>query len=188
MHTFIAILRGINVSGNRMIKMDDLRQMFLNMGFTRIKTYIQSGNVIFQSLQDDIKQLEEIISTQIHSQYGFQVPVIVISIGELKYIIDNNLYLTDNTKTLNHLHVTFLSACPKQILVDELNSDQSLTDDFIIDKRVVYLHCPQGYSKSKLSNGFIENKLKVSATTRNWKTMNELLALALQVSGQTDNG
>ncbi len=98
MYTFIAILRGINVSENRMIKMDALRQMFMDMGFTRIKTYIQSGNVIFQSINDDIEQLEKMISAQIQSQFVFDVLVIVVSIEKMRFFIDNKPYLSDSIK------------------------------------------------------------------------------------------
>lgn len=180
MQTYIAILRGINVSGNRTIKMDALRQMFSDMGFAGVKSYIQSGNVIFQSDNCDDIALEERISAQILNRFGFEVPAIIISYDELKVIVDSNPYLLDKSKDANHLHITFLATKPDEWLIEKLNTEENLTDEFQFGERAVYLYCPNGYSKTKLSNGFIENRLKVTATTRNWKTCNELMALALQ--------
>jgi Uncharacterized protein conserved in bacteria len=180
MQTYIAILRGINVSGNRMIKMDALRQLFSDMGFIGIKSYIQSGNIIFQSENDNDKTLEQTITEQILSRFGFDVPVIVIGREELRNIIEQNPYLSDKAKEGSHLHVTFLAEKPEQSLVDKLNNDENLSDEFKIGERAVYLYCPHGYSKTKISNSLIENRLKVIATTRNWKTCNELLAIASQ--------
>jgi len=182
MQTYLAILRGINVSGNRTIKMDALRQMFADMGFSGIKSYIQSGNVIFQSGNSDDTTLEKMISTEIFAQFGFEVPVIVISLKEMKTILDNNPYLSDKTKDISHLHITFLAAKPLQTLVDKLNADESLTDKFKVGERAIYLYCPNGYSKTKITNGLIENRLKIVATTRNWKTCNEMLAMAMQTA------
>ncbi|WP_243347896.1 DUF1697 domain-containing protein [Parabacteroides sp. FAFU027] len=178
MQTYIAILRGINVSGNRMIKMDTLRQMFSDMGFTGVKSYIQSGNIIFQSKNGNDTKFEQKITEEILFRFGFDVPVIVLSRDELRIIIEQNPYLSDKSKESNHLHVTFLTEKPLQSLVDKLNADKSLTDDFKTRGRVVYLYCPNGYSKTKISNSLIENRLKVIATTRNWKTCNELFSLA----------
>ncbi|MDP4268776.1 MAG: DUF1697 domain-containing protein [Bacteroidota bacterium] len=182
MQTYIAILRGINVSGNRTIKMDALRQMFSDMGFTEVKSYIQSGNIIFQSKSGNDTKLEQKITEEILSRFGFDVPVIVLTRDELKIIIEQNPYLSDNTKEYSHLHFTFLAEKPLQPLVDKLNGDEILTDDFKTGERVVYLYCPNGYSKTKLSNSLIENRLKVVATTRNWKTCNELYTLATDES------
>ena len=182
MQTYIAILRGINVSGNRMIKMDALRQMFSDMGFTGVKSYIQSGNIIFQSKNGNDTKLEQKIAEEILSRFGFDVPVIVLTRDELKIIIEQNPYLSDNTKENSHLHVTFLAEKPLQPLVDKLNEDEILTDDFKTGERAIYLYCPNGYSKTKLSNSLIENRLKVVATTRNWKTCNELYTLATDES------
>ena len=107
MTTYISILRGINVSGHRMIKMDVLGQLFTDLGFQNIQTYIQSGNIVFQIKKLDQQKLEKKIAKAIAEKFAFDVPVIVKEFDELKKIILDNPFLTDKTKDISHFHVTF---------------------------------------------------------------------------------
>lgn len=178
MHTYISILRGINVSGYRMIKMDALRQLFSDLGFKNVHSYIQSGNMVFQSQESDPQILENKIAERIMEQFGFEVPVIVKELDELKQIVADNPFLKDKTKDIASLHVTFLSDKPGQEGIDSLKTGEYLTDEFYIFDKAIYLYCRNGYGKTKLTNGLLEKKLKVTATTRNWKTTNELISIA----------
>jgi len=178
MTTYISILRGINVGGFRMIKMEALRQLFADLGFQNCQTYIQSGNVIFQCNKTDQKALEKKIITAINEKFSFEVPVIIIEVDELKQIIANNPFLSDKTKDIAHLHVTFLSEKPEGVNVSKIINGVYQPDEFLLIDMAIYLYCPNNYSKSKLTNGFFENKLKVTATTRNWKTTIELGSIA----------
>ncbi len=178
MNTYVAILRGINVGGKRMIKMDALKQLFASLGFQNVETYIQSGNVFFQSKKTSEEKLAATIAKEIKSVFTFDVPTIVKNIDELKQIIANNPFTKDNKKLTEFLHVTFLATAPVKANVDS-NAKLHFADDaFAIIDNAVYLYCPNSYSSSKLTNGFFENKLKVIATTRNWKTCNELVSIA----------
>lgn len=178
MTKYISIHRGINVSGHKLIKMDALKKMYEKLNFENIQTYIQSGNVIFSANNKDTKELEKIISSKIEKEFGFDVPVIVISVKTLETIIGNNPFTKDNQKDIAFLHITFLAEIPtgfdKESIIEKKDPDEEIA----FTSNAVYLYCPNGYGKTKLNNNFLENKLKVRATTRNWKTTNELLKLA----------
>ena len=181
MTTYISILRGINVSGQKIIKMDALRKMYENLGFQSVKTYIQSGNVIFKSKDSKIDGVVQTISRQIKKDFGFDVPVIVLTIDKLKKIIKNSPFSKDLRKDASFLHVTFLSSKPKSFEREVIETKRSNKEEISFSDDAVYLYCPDGYGISKLSNSFLETKLKVGATTRNWKTTNELLKIALEI-------
>lgn len=181
MKTYVSILRGINVSGHRLIKMDSLRQLLTNLGFQNLQTYIQSGNIVFKFKKSGPKQLETIISKAISDKFAFDVPVIVKELEVFKQIVSNNPYLTNQTKDPAHLHVTFLSDKPDQECFDNLKAGHNQADEFQLVDKEIYLYCPNGYGNTKLTNSFFENKLNVSATTRNWKTTIELLKMALEI-------
>lgn len=181
MKTYISILRGINVSGHKIIKMDALRNLYENMGFSNVTTYVQSGNVIFSGQDIGIRVLEKQIYQQIEKEFGFQVPVILLSIEMLKHIIDNNPFVEDNNKDKSFFHVTFLSSIPEKYDSNIIKDKKQDDEDIAFSNYAVYLYCPNGYGRTKLTNNFIESKLKVGATTRNWKTTQELLKIAEQI-------
>lgn len=180
METYISILRGINVSGKKLIKMDALRKLYEDLGFHSITTYVQSGNVIFTSETANSEKLAQTISQQIEKEFGFDVPVIVMSIAQLKHIIENNPFANDSQKDKTFLHVTFLSSKPDKFDLNAIEDKKLSGEEIAITGNAVYLYCPNEYGKSKLNNGFLEKKLKVGATTRNWKTTNKLLMIANQ--------
>ncbi|MEE6188017.1 DUF1697 domain-containing protein [Niabella digestorum] len=177
MVTYLSLLRGINVSGKRIIKMDALKQLYEKLKFKNVHTYVQSGNVIFSANKEDTKQLAQKISVQIEKEFGFDVPVIVLTSTNLKAIIDHNLLAKDKSKNAEFLHVTFLGDVPETFDKDAILKVKHPTEAIEITSSAVYLYCPNGYGKTKLNNTFLEKKLKVPATTRNWKTVNELLKL-----------
>ena len=178
MTTYISILRGINVSGQRIIKMEALRQLYQNLGFTDVVTYIQSGNVIFRDNKSTPEELEKIIANQIQQQFGFIVPVVVLTISQLREIVEKNPFLKELSKDISFMHVTFLSSTPKSINHQQI-SDKRLPNEAVeIIEKAVYLYCPNGYGNTKLTNNFLESALKVTATTRNWKSTKMLLELS----------
>jgi uncharacterized protein (DUF1697 family) len=179
METYISMLRGINVNGKNIIKMDALKKLFEDLNFQKVSTYVQSGNVVFGAIQTDVKKLEDVIHSQIISEFGLDVPVIVLTIQTLKLIIDQNPFVKEKDKAF--LHFTFLSESIINFNKELVESKKTNEEDICIIENVVYLYCPNGYGKSKLSNTFLENKLKVTATTRNWKTTTELLRIAEQI-------
>ena len=179
METFISILRGINVSGQKKILMADLKALYENLGFSNVVTYIQSGNVIFKadtsaSDQDLVQRIEKAILTQ----YAFEVPVIVRRIEEMETLLQTNPFLADQNLDRDKLHVTFLAQTPEEARLESLAGVSYSPDQFTIIGKNVFLYCPVSYGNTKFSNQFFETKLKVTATTRNWKTVNQLVELA----------
>jgi uncharacterized protein (DUF1697 family) len=177
MTIYIAILRGINVSGAKPLKMEALRLTLQKQGFENVTTYIQSGNVFFSYYETSTWQLAAKITESIKTDFGFDVPVIVLSAAELQVIIENNP-LNEVTRDANFLHVTFLAENPVGFNLSEIEDRKQGDEAIVIDGKAVYLYCPHGYGKTKLTNTFLESKLKVAATTRNWKTVNEIFRLA----------
>ena len=178
MTTYISILRGINVSGKNLIKMDVLQKMYKDLCFDSVTTYIQSGNIVFRSVETKLEKLEKEISNQIEKVFGFDVPVIVLTIDNLQQIIDDNPFPKDQSKDQNFLHITFLSSNPAKYDIKAIQEKRLSGEEIVIIENAVYLYCPNGYSNTKLNNTFLETKLNVRATTRNWKTANKLLQIA----------
>ena len=174
--TYISMLRGINVGGHRKVKMDDLKALYENLQLENVTTYIQSGNVVFQSNIQSCKALADLISKQIHQQFQLDVPVIVKSIEEFNDVHENNPFIAQN-RDVEKLYVIFLSDNVNGIVVEEINK-YSGDDLFIIYKSVIYLFCTNGYGKTKLTNTFFEKKLKIIATTRGWTTVSKLREIA----------
>ena len=172
---YISILRGINVSGQKKISMSDLVSLYESLGFENIMTYIQSGNAIFESKQKSKPSLMKSIEGAIENKYGFKVPVQIYTALELSNIIAeipyNDINLVENS---NKVLVTFLSSKPTKSDIEKLQKYIIEPERLIINNTSVYLYCPNGYGRTKLSNTFIEQKLGISSTTRNWKTVCKL--------------
>lgn len=180
MQTYISILRGINVGGHRKVKMDALKRLCADLKFENIRTYIQSGNIIFQSKIEDTNEISKIIKTNIKNVFGFDVPVITLTQTELEIIINSNPFLKDKTKEPEFFHITFLSEKPSKQKIELLKQVDLKNDKYEVIDKAIYLYCPDSYSNSKLTNGFLETKLKVTATTRNWKTTNKIFNLTIE--------
>lgn len=183
MTTYISILRGINVSGQKSIRMKSLKELYEKLGFEEVKTYVQSGNIVFRSSELNAERLEEKISRQIIKEFGFEVPVMVMSMEQLKKIISNNPLSKDPRKEPAYLHVTFLASAPPEVRMNMIENKKSEGEAIEVSGKAVYLYCPNGYGKTKLSNNFLESILQVTATTRNWKTTQQLYKIAEEISG-----
>ena len=157
--------------------MDALRQLFVDLGYGNVQTYIQSGNVIFSSEKTDSRELEKIIAQKIIQTFGFDVPVLILNAEELTDILENNPFRTDAAKDPSFVHITFLSESPDHNLLKKITDSTFTPDEFVNIERAVYLYCPAGYGNTKLTNTFFENKLKLTATTRNLNTATELSKL-----------
>ena len=178
MHTYISILRGINVSGQKKINMNDLKAVYESLSFKNVKTYIQSGNVLFQTKKIAERTIAHKIEQAIKKHYDFDVPVIVLTLDELNHAIGNNPFRKEKSINMDRVYITFLAEEAAKENVDKTNTLDFSPDRFVISGREIYIHCPISYGNSKINNNFFENKLKVTATTRNWKTVNELKRLA----------
>lgn len=179
MTTYIALLRGINVSGKNSIKMIELKQLFQDLSCLEITTYIQSGNVIFKNNINDIETLEKIIIKAIYKKFGYTINVIVLTKAELELIFNRNPFLKLPNIDLKKLHVTLLNNVPNLSKIESINNLIATTDDaFKIVDKSIYLYCPNGYGRTKLNNNLFEKKLNASATTRNWRTITKLTELS----------
>lgn len=176
MPKYIALLRGINVSGKNKIKMQDLRVLLAEHQLTNVQTYIQSGNVLFDS-DEPAKTLASKIEKAIHTAYGFDVPVLVKTKSELKKMATANPYLKDRSEEIRFLALAFLEDKPKKEQQEAIETTKYLPDEWQADGKGIYLFCPNGFGRTKLTNNFFERKLKMRATTRNWKTVLKLLEM-----------
>ena len=177
MTTYVAMLRGINVSGHKIIKMERLRAMFENMGFGKVRTYVQSGNVIFET-DEPAEELSAKIQKRILKDFGFEVPVLTKSAKEMAEIVKRNPLVKDRTIDQSKLHVTFLSDDPPKNALELLLLLAVGAEKVCVLGRAVYLYCPNSYGNSKLNNNTIEKKFSCGATTRNWNTTKTLLEIA----------
>ncbi|WP_445945373.1 DUF1697 domain-containing protein [Shewanella sp.] len=176
MQTYIILLRGINVGGNNLLPMKALTQVLTDAGFSQIKTYIQTGNILLQSPHSshgsDGAQLERDIAKLIDTHFGFTPNIMQLSLSEFSSAAANNPY---KDKPGNTVHCYFCKQLPSpdEARLKELTTS---TEEYHIQGRVLYLHAPDGIGRSKLAAN-IEKCLKVSATARNLNTVNKLLGM-----------
>jgi uncharacterized protein (DUF1697 family) len=175
MQTYISMLRGINVSGHKQVRMADLKHLYESLGFTNVETYVQSGNVIFNGPEKDKAKLAKQIESQIETTFGFSVPVLIRSADDFQRVIETHPFRREEPL---RVLVTFLYERPDSSRLKTLSQYEDKVDQFAIGKQEIFLFCPGGYGRSKLSNTFFEKKLDVAATTRNWKTVNTLYEMA----------
>jgi uncharacterized protein (DUF1697 family) len=178
MKTYISLLRGINVSGQKKIRMAELRDLYESLGLAGIESYLQSGNVLFASDEPERTKLAGLIETRIEQTYGYSVPVLVRDTADFQRIIDTNPFAGDRNEDLARLYVTFLYRLPAGEQWRELAGPPGTADEFLFGEQEIFLFCPGGYGRTKLSNNFFEKKLNVPATTRNWKTVTALYQMA----------
>jgi uncharacterized protein (DUF1697 family) len=177
MTAYIAMLRGVNVSGHNTIKMDALRGFCQDLGFRNVETYVQSGNVVFQTATENPAAVSKRIGETILQFLGFNTPVIVRTSREMRNVILNNPLLKEKDMDSSKLHVTFLSETAQKGSVKKLETLATSPDRFYPASHEIYLYCPGGYGRTKLSNNAIEKVLSAKATTRNWKTTNALFEM-----------
>ena len=171
MNTYISLLRGINVSGQKKIKMLDLKLLYESLGFEGVQTYIQSGNVIFKDQQENITNLVAQIEQKILEEFGYQVTTFIYSPEDFQVITSNNPFLKATPDLeIKQLFVTYLSQAPEEKLIQELEPYAKNGEEYHLSGKILYLNYPNSYGKTKLDNNTIERKLKLSATTRNWRT------------------
>jgi uncharacterized protein (DUF1697 family) len=173
---YVALLRGINLGARNKVSMQDLRALFADLGAEDVATYVQSGNVVFRSA-DSPGKLTDAIEKRIRRDLSLDVTVLVRTQRQLAKLVAANPF-ADDVSDPTKLHVTFLADKPDQARVRKLDPTLSEPDKLRVIGQEVYLHCPSGYGRSKLSNAYFEKQLDVRATTRNWRTVTKLAELA----------
>jgi uncharacterized protein (DUF1697 family) len=175
----VALLRGINLGGKNKLPMRTLAAMFAELGCSGVKTYIQSGNVVFTATGEVAESVEHRIPEMIQEQLGLRVPVVTRTASELREAVENNPFLKEG-KEAETLHLAFLKDRPSGEAVALLDPARSPGDRFAVSGREVYLYCPNGVAKSKLTNAYFDSALKTVSTVRNWRTVLALMQMATE--------
>ncbi|MCU0293046.1 MAG: DUF1697 domain-containing protein [Thermoanaerobaculaceae bacterium] len=178
MTTYVALLRGINVSGHRPVPMQKLAATCTALGLGSVVTYLQSGNVVADADDDDAAGLRLRLEAAIHEAFGFPVVVLLRTAQQLEAVVASNPFAAAAADNPKLVHVTFLSELPAPDTVARLQTRSFEPDAIHVVGSEAYLHCPGGYGRTKLSNPFLERALAVCATTRNWATVTRLAAMA----------
>ena len=179
MPTYISMLRGINLGSHYSIRMEDLKALYKTLGFSEVRTYVQSGNVVFDAAGSDDIRIAASIEAAIKQTYGFDVSVFLRGARELQRLLDTNPVLRGRSEDPTKLHITFLYTLPDAAKARGLQIPANAGhDEFVVDGREVFVFCPDGYGRTKLSNAFFERKLELPATTRNWNSVGALLNMA----------
>lgn len=178
---YVALFRGINVGGNNVVQMDDLKQLFVDLGLLKVHTYIQSGNVLFETVLDEAF-LQNAIHAGFVERFGFESDVMIRTIDEIGTLVDQlpisaaeiaAAYAAD--PQVEHLYIYFLNHLPQQTQTDGICKEYVGPDILRMGKREIYLLCHQSIRKSKLA--IRTAKVFDSATVRNWKTVRKLYDL-----------
>jgi uncharacterized protein (DUF1697 family) len=169
--TYVALLRGINVSGKNPIKMAALRELVASLGHRDVVTYVQSGNAVFRGT-GSASTIGTAIEARITQDLGLTVTVLVRTEKEIAALLERTPPV--GASDLEHLHVTFLAQKPTAAAIGALDVARYAPDDCRVLDRAVYVHCPNGYGRTKLNNTYFERQLAVAATTRSWKTVTRI--------------
>jgi uncharacterized protein (DUF1697 family) len=173
----LALLRGINVSGHNMIKMDALKKMLENLGFQNVETYIQTGNVFVDSEEENAASVGFKIKQEISKEFGYDVPVVMVSKSDLELCFKNNPYLKEKDCDTKKLYVAFISKELSPLAINDLKISNFKPDEAAIDASRIYIKYAVGAGKTKLDQKYIEKKINVTATIRNWNTVTTLLSM-----------
>lgn len=173
----VALLRGINVGGNNLVPMKVLAEIFAGAGCKHVRTYIQSGNVIFEARSGGAAPIAKAVTAEIRNRFGIEVPVVVRTAEELRAAAAANPY-PDAGGPDDRLYVMFLADTPDAGAVRALDPNRSMPDEFAVREREIYLRLPNGAARTKLTNAYFDSKLKTVSTMRNWRTVLKLLELA----------
>ncbi len=176
MNNWIALFRGINVGGNNMLPMKVLAALLEGLRCTEVRTYIQSGNAVFQSAEPDSAKLAKRIEDAVSKKCGFVPRVLLLSRKELEKAAKANPFPQADAAPKS-LHLAFLAEKPKDPNISGMNAIKHETEEFVLAGKVCYLYTPVGFGVSKLAERY-ERLLGVAATARNWNTVTKLLEMA----------
>ena len=174
---YISLIRGINVGG-KTLKMDRLKSIYESLSLHDIKTYIQSGNVLFNSDIKNIYKIKTQLEDEINKQTNLSVSVIMRTQKDLKKILNGNPFINSGNENTERMYVTFLENEPLKSSLKDLIPPKETHDEFKVIGKEIYLYCQEGYGRTVLSIDFFEKKLKMKATARNWRTVNKLYELS----------
>jgi uncharacterized protein (DUF1697 family) len=174
MHRYISFLRGVNVGG-KALKMSEVVDLYRSLGLEKPRSYIQSGNILYDAGEGLAEGLEAALQQAIKTRLNFDLTVITRTRQQLRRIVEGNPFVARGGIDPKRLYVTLLE---RRVQAQDPPRDLGTTDEYLFSGTEVYLHCPGGYGKTVYSNAFFEKHLGIKATTRNWNTMNRLLEMA----------
>jgi uncharacterized protein (DUF1697 family) len=177
MKTHLALLRGINVSGHNMIKMDLLKKALEMIGFQNVQTYIQSGNVFVDSEEENAAKVGFQIQQEIFKSFGHDVPIVMLAKQDLEACFTNNPFLKEADVDFKKLYVAFVSKELRSDSINDLKISQFKPDEARIDASRIFIKYAVGAGKTRLDQKYIEKKLNLTATIRNWNTVSQLLQM-----------
>jgi uncharacterized protein (DUF1697 family) len=178
MPILIAMLRGINVGGHHIIKMEALRSLFTSLKFENPQTYVQSGNVIFQSPERNLKTVAARVQSAIEKKFACSPEIIIRTVADLRTVVANNPFAKRKDVLPNYLHVSFLAASPAADAVDAIRALNISPEELHLVGRDLYMYFPNGIGKSKLPWVRLDKALATRGTARNWNSVTKMLAMA----------
>jgi len=181
MKTYIALFRGINVGGRSSLPMKELVSILETLGCQKIKTYIQSGNVVLRHEEKDVSLLAGRISSEVKKRCGFEPHVLLLTADEIKKAMKSNPFPEAEAEP-NTLHLGFLASVPTKPDLKKLESLKTESEGFLLKGSVFYLHAPEGIGRSKLAAS-AEKLLGVPMTDRNWRTVSRIRDMVKEVDG-----
>ncbi|MGD8816608.1 MAG: DUF1697 domain-containing protein [Acidobacteriota bacterium] len=177
MGTHIALLRGINVGGRNKLPMKDLAEIFEEAGCDDVRTYIQSGNVVFAAGKKLAARVPQAISAAISKQFGYEVPVVLRSAEQLATVVTGNPFAGGDVEE-KRLHVVFLADEADPHAAEALDPLRAPSEELALAGAHIYLHLPDGVARTKLTNARFDRALDTVSTMRNWRTTKKLLELS----------
>lgn len=177
---YVALLRGVNVGGHNQVRMEQLRELFTRFGASHVTTHLNSGNVIFCG--PPTLAVPSFIEAQLAARLGLSVPVMVRSQQELNGLIDRNPFRESRPSEPKTLYVTFLAKAPDLERLCALPLTPGEAAHLSIRGREMFLRCPEGYGRSRLTNTFLEHHLQLRATTRHWPMVLKLQAAMMALN------
>jgi uncharacterized protein (DUF1697 family) len=183
MPVIVSMLRGVNVGGHNMVKMEALRALYESIGLRDPQTYVQSGNVVFRTNERNLIAVATKIEKAIERSFGFRTPVVVRTSSELRDVIARNPFARRRGIDPSKLLVTFLAGDPSAEAREQALQIKADPEEMHIDGREVYMYFPNGLARPKLSWVVVEKKLQTPGTGRNWNSVTKLLEIAEKLEG-----
>jgi len=171
MARFVSLFRGINVGGHQLVRMDALKELHTSLNLQDVQTYIQSGNVVFANDNPDVTQIHKDIEDGFAQKFGFQVKVMVRTADEFNMIIENNPFQNQPVKESKWVVAIFLASDPISTALEDIQKAYTGPEEIHIIGKEAFIYYPEGQGRSKLTNAFLEKKLKTAGTARNWNTV-----------------
>jgi uncharacterized protein (DUF1697 family) len=177
MDTYVALMRGINMGGHKNLRTQDVVALFQAAGCGDVRTYIQSGNVVYSAEPEVARWVPHAVRDAIDDRFGFTVPIVQRTGAEMARVAADNPFLAQG-RPEDKLHVFFLADAPDPDKVAALDPDRSPGDAFAVHGREVYLYLPNGVARTKLTNDYFDRGLGTTCTGRNWRTVGKLVEMS----------